>query len=197
MSNTRFALIRHGQTDWNRYGLMQGRTDIPLNETGRAQALEAAQALAALGERWRMTVSGPLSRVRETASIIAGYLGLPEGATHPDLTEISYGVAEGLLISEVLERWPDGDIPDQEPDAEIGPRGLRALESLRQQYTGGNLIVITHGGLIQATLAHLSGKPLDSFPEVPNASVSLIEHGEEGWHIRMVCGSAFEPELVV
>ncbi len=76
------ALVRHGRTDWNRDDLLQGSSDIPLDDTGRAQAHEAARALAGLG-RWNAVVCSPLSRARETAEIIAAELRIevgPDGA---------------------------------------------------------------------------------------------------------------------
>ena len=73
------AFIRHGQTDWNREGLLQGSSDIPLNDTGRAQARDALMTLRSMP--WDVVVSSPLRRARETAQIIADALGLELGGT--------------------------------------------------------------------------------------------------------------------
>src|SRR5690606_7043497 len=101
-----FALIRHGQTDWNLEGRMQGSTDIPLNATGRDQARVAGGILTDAGEAWDVVVSSPLGRARETASIIAETLGVPLGESYAGLAEQDFGNAEGLLVTEVFERWP-------------------------------------------------------------------------------------------
>ena len=73
----RLELIRHGQTDWNSQDKLQGSSDVPLNDTGRGQALEAARVLA--GAEWSAIVSSPLMRARETAQIIAAELGIELG----------------------------------------------------------------------------------------------------------------------
>ena len=120
------ALIRHGQTDWNLAERMQGRTDIPLNETGREQARVAASALA--DEPWDVVVSSPLGRARETAEIIATALGVPLGTGYDELIEQDFGVAEGTLVAELATRWPDRDFADKEPDARWAP-GASAVSS--------------------------------------------------------------------
>ena len=79
------AFLRHGQTEWNREGRMQGTSDIPLNDTGRAQAREAAEHLGH-GD-WDEIVSSPLVRARETAEIVAAELGLELGPAYPEFVE--------------------------------------------------------------------------------------------------------------
>ena len=136
------ALIRHGQTDWNLDGRMQGRTDIPLNEIGREQALAATSALA--GERWDAVVSSPLGRARETAEIIAATLGVPLGTSYDELVEQDFGAAEGTLVADLDVRWPDRDFADKEPDDEVGPRGIRGLERIGRDHPGARVLAVAH-----------------------------------------------------
>ncbi|TPX05042.1 histidine phosphatase family protein, partial [Schumannella luteola] len=107
------AFVRHGQTDWNREGRLQGSSDIPLNDTGREQALAAERMLAEW--TWDAVVSSPLARARETARIVADGLGLPLGPAYPELVERDYGPLEGLPDTEVIARWPDRRYPGAEP----------------------------------------------------------------------------------
>ena len=90
---TRFFLVRHGETEWNRERRIQGVSDIPLNDTGRAQAAALGDIL--VGHNFDLIVSSPLSRADETARIIAQRLGMPAPITVPDLIERNYGEAEG------------------------------------------------------------------------------------------------------
>ena len=92
MPLTRLYLIRHGQTDWNVRAALQGRTDIALNDTGRAQAREARALLQ--GVRFDAVYSSPLSRAVETAALVSGW---ERGAIQTDerLTEIAFGPWEG------------------------------------------------------------------------------------------------------
>jgi len=110
---TRLALVRHGRTDWNRRGLLQGHTDTPLDDVGRAQARDTARMLGA--DAWDTVVTSPLSRAVDTGRIIAAHLGNSIAGTYSDLIERSYGAAEGLTRADAEQRWPDCDFPDLEP----------------------------------------------------------------------------------
>lgn len=184
------ALIRHGQTDWNQAALMQGRTDIPLNETGRAQARDVVAELA--GSDWDVVVSSPLSRARETAAIIADGLGLELGPAIDELTEQDFGVAEGMLVSDVRERWPDRDIPDAEPDEAVGERGLRALARISADYPGRNVLAIAHGTLIRRTLALITGHDAHDYPRLDNVSSSWVNLDGDDWAVLTVGGAPYD-----
>ena len=98
--------MRHGETDWNRDGLIQGSTDVPLNAAGRAQARDAARVLAGRGITaiW----SSPLQRARETAATVAGALGL-EVTVEPGLREAGFGTHEGQVMGEWFTEWAAGE----------------------------------------------------------------------------------------
>ncbi|MGW9182427.1 histidine phosphatase family protein [Agromyces sp. NPDC055661] len=180
------ALIRHGQTDWNLAGRMQGRTDIPLNETGRAQALAAAAPLAA--EPWDVVVSSPLDRARETAAIIARELDLPVGGAYDELIEQDFGEAEGTLVSELDVRWPKRDFADMEPDVEVGPRGIRGLDRIAVDHPGARVLAVAHGTLIRFTLAAISGHDPRHYPRLDNASSSYVRF-DDAWGVLTIGGA--------
>src|ERR1700712_2452823 len=105
---TSLYLVRHGETDWNAQRRIQGSTDIPLNATGRAQAATAGGILAR--REWDGIYASPLSRAFETASIIAGEVGLGEPTTIAAIVERNYGEAEGLNWEQIDRLFP-GDTP--------------------------------------------------------------------------------------
>ena len=183
------ALIRHGQTDWNLAARMQGRTDIPLNETGREQALLAASALAA--EPWDVVVSSPLERARETAALIGSALGVPLGASYHDLIEQDFGQAEGALVSELDARWPDRDFAGKEPDEEVGRRGIRALDRIARDHRDARVLAVAHGTLIRHTLAAISGHEPRRYPRLDNASSSFVRFTDASWRVLTVGGVDF------
>jgi broad specificity phosphatase PhoE len=107
--------VRHGLTDWNIAGRLQGHRDTPLNQTGRAQAARCGEILRDLFARVGHPaahydyVSSPLGRARDTMEIMRATLGIPPAGygIEPRLTEISFGEWEGLTYPEVMLRDPD------------------------------------------------------------------------------------------
>ena len=146
-------LVRHGQTDWNLRGIYQGQSDIPLNDTGIAQARELAASLNEV--RFAAIYSSDLVRAYHTASIIAEVLGLPV-QTDPRLREINQGVWEGQTIEAVREKYrPDFS---RNPKYISTPRaeGAESLEQVIRRmvaaaneyhaiHNGGRLLISTHG----------------------------------------------------
>jgi probable phosphoglycerate mutase len=96
-------LIRHGQTEWNQAKRLQGGKDSPLTDLGRHQARAVARSLEAAPPSEVLT--SPVSRAKTTASIIAGHLSIPL-AEDARLSEMRFGAAEGLTLTEIDERWP-------------------------------------------------------------------------------------------
>ena len=185
MTVTTFALIRHGQTDWNAQRRLQGSTDIPLNDVGRDQARGAVEALA--GHGWDAVVSSPLSRAAETADLIAAGLGLTVARRVPELTERSFGPAEGMQDGPELDalRTPGG-FHGAEGEDEAAGRGLAALEALAEEFRGGRVLVVTHGSLLRVSLSRAVGRTL---PSVDNAVLNLAHHHPaEGWNLEFFNG---------
>jgi probable phosphoglycerate mutase len=157
---TRFLLIRHGQSVWNREARWQGQGDPPLTERGRAEARSLAARL--LRERPERLVASDLLRAAETAALLAAALGL-EARLEPRLREWDVGAWSGLTLAEVERRFPDelarvraGD-PEVRPGGgesrrELQARALAALSGLAREEAGRCVAVVTHGGLIRTLL---------------------------------------------
>jgi len=190
-----FAFIRHGQTDWNRDDKLQGSSDIPLNEVGRQQAREAAALLAQGG--WRVVVSSPLLRARETAEIIAAELGIELGPSYPDFVERDYGILEGTSSSETMARWPHRDYPGAESLASVVSRGLAGLASVWADFGDRDVVIVCHGTIIRYTLAALAGHTIDG---IRNGSISTLEpvgvsgDGPAQWQVLTVNGEPIAAE---
>jgi uncharacterized phosphatase len=185
MPHTTFALVRHGQTDWNAQRRLQGSTDIPLNGVGRGQARDAVAVLS--GDEWDAVVSSPLSRAAETAALIAAGLGLSVDRHIPELTERRFGPAEGLRAGPELEalRIPGG-FRGAESEEEAASRGLAALEALAEEFRGGRVLVVAHGTLLRLSLGRAVGRTLDS---IDNAVLNLAHHHAiDGWRLEYFNG---------
>ena len=142
---TDLVLVRHGETEWNRLGKVQGRTDIPLNDTGRAQARATAQRLE--GRAFDAVAASPLSRAAETAQIIADGLGIGPVELVDALVERDYGEAEGMTGPDIDARF-GGRLEAQESREETVERTKPALVALAERHPGQRLLVVSHGGVI-------------------------------------------------
>jgi uncharacterized phosphatase len=179
---TLLTLVRHGQTDWNLARRIQGSTDIPLNDTGRADARWAAGQLA--GGVHHTIYASPLKRAHETAEIIAAELGLDAPALDADLREREFGEGEGMLVADYLETYGDWDaeVPGAETLQGVADRALRALDRIaldarrRSAPLAESVIVVAHGGVIRSLIDHVSGGTLPRVGDIiRNGSATRFE----------------------
>jgi len=139
-----------------------------LNETGRAQARATGMLLTR--RRWDAIFSSPLSRARETASIIATEVGLGEPTLVDALVERNYGQAEGLDWLEVEARYPRRTVvPGREAREQVAGRVIPALMELATEHPGEALLVVSHGGAIRSVLNRV--EPAASHGMITNGSV--------------------------
>jgi len=157
------SLIRHGQTDWNFARRLQGRTDIPLNDTGRRQARDVGRELAASGEHWDVLVSSPLSRARETAELMGAEVGLKLSRTYDDVIERSFGDIEGRDCSHMTEEDRHAFMEQHgEHTADLVARGVASLRQIIADYPGQNVMIVSHGSFIRLTAGHILNRKLRS-----------------------------------
>ena len=152
-------LLRHGETDWNRKGLLQGHTDIPLNERGREQVDDTVQSLSGLGVQVDAIVSSPLKRARESAEIAAHRLGFPEERIVVEdlLIERGFGEGEGMSLQEMKERYPDSDCPGMESREELVRRAGQAFQKITDVfYDAERILLAAHGAVLFALLEAVS-----------------------------------------
>jgi 2,3-bisphosphoglycerate-dependent phosphoglycerate mutase len=135
---TALLLVRHGETDWNADGRLQGQTDRPLSDFGRRQAQRLADELA--DEELEAIYASDLSRARQTAEILGVRLGLAI-VLDPDLREKDWGTWEGLTAIERDRVEFVGESTEAHQE-----RTLRALRRIAERHPGGRVLVVTHGG---------------------------------------------------
>ena len=169
--DTALALVRHGQTDWNLAGRLQGRTDIELNDTGREQAREVGRALR--GRGWDLVLASPLSRAAETARLIAEVLQAPTGVPVPEVIERGFGPLEGRIMGAI----PDAEarlLAEQAEDRQdVLHRALPALQRLIEGNPGRRILVVSHGATMRIVRDALAGEPLGA--KVENGEVLPVD----------------------
>jgi 2,3-bisphosphoglycerate-dependent phosphoglycerate mutase len=193
MESTRILLVRHGETDWNATGRIQGHNDTPLNAAGRLQAQLAAQRLAR--EPIRGLYSSDLSRAFETATIIGASLGLTVAAS-PRLRERRYGAWEGLTAVGIQARYPeqfaiwrsrspDFAPPQGETRNELLTRALAELQLIARRHLNDTVTVVTHGGLCYVLMNHILGSVNGDQREFTfgNASIHTLEVAGDQWSV--------------
>lgn len=186
MTARRIVFWRHGRTTWNAERRFQGQTDIPLDDTGLAQAARAATVLARL--KPHRIHSSDLSRARATADALAGITGL---AVHEDagLRETYAGQWQGLTRTELeeqfgedLQLWAAGSEirpGGGETRSEVAGRMLAAVDrALEGMAPGETLVVATHGGAARAAIGALLGLPIEHWAALgvlANCAWSVLE----------------------
>lgn len=151
----RIGVLRHGETEWNKYSKLQGREDIDLNQTGLEQARLIGEYLKKY--KWDLIISSPLKRAKNTAKVIAVCLDLKEVILEKDLIERDYGKASGMTLKERLERYPDRDYPEMEEWDHLRERVNNKVLALAEKHEDKNILIISHSSAINSVLYTLSG----------------------------------------
>lgn len=184
LAYTHLIVIRHGETAWNRERRLQGQIDIPLNDTGRAQARALAEALT--GEPIDAVYSSDLGRAFETATPLAQALGLTV-RSEPRLRERCYGELEAMTYAEVAEKRPEdfarwqARVPDYAPPGgeslrEFHERAVEVALSLSRRHPGERIALVAHGGVLDCLYREATGMTLEAprSHELLNASVNRL-----------------------
>jgi uncharacterized phosphatase len=183
-STTHINLIRHGETDWNVEHRYQGSTNIPLNDLGRKQVKWLADSMR--DESWDVIYSSPSIRAFDTARAVAAAIGIEEDAIIRDrrLMERAYGEAEGLTLPEREAKWPEGEWLGLETWEEVAERTMKTLHSAVQDHPGKRILIVCHGGVINAILATLSEAEIGTGKTViDNTSRTTLDVTGDLWTI--------------
>ena len=189
---SKWFVTRHGQTDWNKEERYMGHREIPMSDKGKEQINASAQQLE--HKKIDIIISSDLLRCKETAEIIGKKLGI-EPIFDKRLREIDEGAWEGLLRSEVMEKFPDlwekrTDLDNKRGGAEtwrdVSSRMKEAFDDYQKQYKDKNVLLVTHGGAIGSLTAMLRGFPEGKIP--PTISHGSIMEIEISKNKCSVCG---------
>lgn len=194
MSATTLVLVRHGETSWNVEGRIQGHTDIRLNALGEAQAAAVGKRLAR--ERFDAVYSSDLIRAYRTAHPAVAD---PDSTIIKDrrLRERHLGVLQGLTGEQAMAEQPAAWKVFKSRDPEAALEGGESLgmfsrrvagfiEDILGKHAGSSILVVTHGGVLDAAYRHALGMPLSMPRDFPiyNASVNVICHDHRGWRVE-------------
>ena len=183
-------VVRHGETDWNRVGRLQGQRDIPLNESGRLQAARNGQALKEIvrDPEGLACVASPLGRTRETMEIIRRTMGLDPHAYRTDdrLKELTLGDWEGLTLAELEKRDPAGYRERRKRRWSVVPPHGESYEMLTGRVSGAlaaiesDCLIVAHGGVMRAIRVLLCGVDPQRAPYLPTPQdrVLIIDGGQ-------------------
>jgi probable phosphoglycerate mutase len=192
MEVTRIIAVRHGETAWNVAARIQGQLDVGLNDTGRWQARRIGEALA--GEQISAVYSSDLGRAHQTAQSIAEVTGV-EVVPEEGLRERSFGIFEGKTFDEIKETWPDHAnnwrrrVPEWQPPEggesllQLRERVTRTLQSLAARHPGQQIVVVAHGGVLDAIYRVATGQDVNAPRtwELPNGAINRLLWTPQGF----------------
>lgn len=180
------GFVRHGETEWNAQGKIQGQTDIPLNAAGIGQTKALADRLYGEQKIWDAVISSDLQRAYATAQLIAEKLRIPLLEGDKRLRERYFGEVEGTREQERHERWGTNwrsVAPGVEPDASVRSRGLESIQDWQRENPNRNLLVVSHGSFLSLVLSELCKELEDQ--HLTNLSYSIMELREGMWHPQL------------
>jgi broad specificity phosphatase PhoE/RimJ/RimL family protein N-acetyltransferase len=186
-TQTRFTLIRHGETAWNANGRWQGHAPVPLNEEGRRQAAALGRYLAGRDPQIQVVVASDLSRALETAQIVGAAINVT-AAADSRFREVALGEWQGLTMDEV-RTWDLDRLnalrqnpfllprPGGESWEQVARRAVEGLEALHAQHAGHHIAVVSHGGTIRALMMAI-GLAREGVPVMDNTACTVLMAGK-------------------
>ena len=195
---TEFVFIRHGETDANRDGLLQGgKVDMPLNENGQKQAAAVAECLR--DEHFDFSFASPLIRARQTMEIIAAAHSEELVPQYDDaLREWNCGDLDGLHWCEIKEKYPveslafsfervEVQMPNGECGLVVQSRVENFLKTVLEKCSGKRVLLVAHGGVLQRVVRFLTGPVCkhNMLPLADNASITTFRfnHSYNAWQL--------------
>ena len=190
---TEIIIIRHGETEWNQTGRFQGHSDVPLSETGRAQAEALGRNLAL--DHVDAIYASDLIRAMETAAPLAARFSLTV-TPDPLLRELNFGAWEGRSFSDVNAENPNAmkqfyndpeyaDIPNSEPFPDFQKRVAGRVREIAAEQRGKRVVIVSHGASIRILLTDILAMPIRSIWHISqlNTAVNKIRFEDDGFAV--------------
>lgn len=181
---TTIGLVRHGSTEWNLLGKIQGALDTELTEEGREQARKLGDRLR--GEAWDGIICSDLKRARESAQLISERSGIPIAGTDTRLREKGFGQVEGTTLQERLDRWGPDWLKQElggETNEQVRSRWLSFYEDLCVNCPDSRMLIVSHGAFIGRALETMKLERPDD--PLTNASLTIVRHGTAVWECTL------------
>jgi len=179
-----FIYLRHGETDWNRQRLCQGHTDIPLNQTGIAQAEAARDRIARLNGEIACIVCSPLTRAQRTAEIVNQALEVTI-VTLENLKESGFGEREGTVSGQWHLDWQAGTTPaGAEPYQAFVSRSIEAINAALQH--PGPVLIVGHGGVYRSIYRYAGVGLVENLPNCLPVRHTPPQDGSRAWTVTEV-----------
>jgi len=197
---TTLYVVRHGQTDWNNKHIIQGHTDIPLNEEGEKQAYELREELKNI--KFDKAFSSDLLRAKRTAEIVVLEKGLAVETTKV-LRELNYGDFEGTISGDFFKKFDEWRALSEEERKkhekyesyskvetwdDVSARLITFLRETAVAFRGKTVLISCHGGLIHNLLVHLGYATSDKLKKVRNTAFIKLESDGVDFFIKEVKG---------
>ena len=195
MTTARIILVRHGETAWNLEGKQQGHLDSPLTPRGLAQGGALARRLKL--EDFAALYSSDLGRAYQTARFIADKTG-HKILTSQRLRERNLGIFQGLTKAEIQKQFPEEYrfykragpeyvIPSGESGRDYFNSTTRFLEGLAKEHSGQQIVIVTHGGVLNAAFRHALAIPLETPRRFAllNASLNVFDYEGGKWRLEV------------
>jgi probable phosphoglycerate mutase len=194
MDRTRLTIVRHGETDWNVAKRLQGQQDSELTRNGLSQAETVSKTLSRFF--FDALISSDLGRAVKTTGIINQKHNLPI-LTNPNLRERNFGIMEGLTREQIQSNYPEVFngymerkdsyiIPEGESLVAFYNRVMKGLQNLAEMYEGKDILIVTHGGVLDCVMRKIFNYPL-SAPRrfsIYNASINIMTITGDEWFLE-------------
>lgn len=182
-ASTKICVARHGETDWNAAGILQGWLDVPLNDKGRDQSRELADRLA--DSTLSCVYSSPLRRALESAEIVSERLKLAKPICHEGLKERNFGLIQGVpkeqlarthpdLMREIIRRNPACEFEQGESVDHFATRVVGALSDIADHNPGRRVLVITHGWVMDVITRHVNNLPRTAVLHLKRKNIECV-----------------------